>query len=118
MPKPVQLAKAELREIEWSQNQDVKEINHPQNTVKVQFNPETLKVSFANQNAGGDQRGGSAVQFVGAGTTKLTLELWFDVSLPQADGKVAEHGDVRKLTERVAYFIKPKKKVTFFKYSV
>ena len=41
--------------------------------VDVQFNPETLKVTFANQlvqPAGGDQAAGNTGrQFVGAGTT-------------------------------------------------
>ena len=52
--------------------------------VTVQFNPETLKVTFANQivqgSGAGDQRGSPARQFVGAGTTKLSLQLWFDVT--------------------------------------
>ncbi|MEO7177562.1 MAG: peptidoglycan-binding protein, partial [Allosphingosinicella sp.] len=49
--------------------------------VDVQFNPESMKVTFANQIAepkGGDQKAGTAGrQFVGAGTTKLALTLWF-----------------------------------------
>src|SRR6266508_473932 len=80
--------------------------------VKVQFNPETLKVSFANQvvqpPGGGDQRGQQARQFVGAGTTKLSLQLWFDVTArPLPPGKDAVK-DVRELTMEVAYFITPK----------
>ncbi len=88
-------------------------------TVTVQFNPETLKVSFANQlvqpaNAGGggsgragDQSGPATRQFVGAGTTKLSLQLWFDVNaaLPESKSGVI---DVRELTKDVAYFITPK----------
>jgi hypothetical protein len=81
-------------------------------TVQVQFNPETLKVSFANQvvqpQGGGDQRGQQARQFVGAGTTKLTLQLWFDVTArPLPPGKESI-SDVRELTKEVAYFITPK----------
>ena len=79
--------------------------------VKVQFNPETLKVTFANQIAQGsgrgDQRGSPARQFVGAGTTKLALQLWFDVTA-YANGGAAPADDVRELTQRVAYFITPK----------
>jgi hypothetical protein len=108
MPQPSRLAKAELREIRWTSDQQVREINADK-TVQVQFNPESLKVSFSNQSAGGDQRGGSAVQFVGAGTTKLSLELWFDATVPLASGEMQPEGDVRKLTEKVAYFIKPNK---------
>ena len=72
MPEPIKLLKAELREISWDDQQQVQE-GDPEKTVQVQFNPETLKVNFSNQKAGGDQRGGSAVQFVGAGSTKLSL---------------------------------------------
>ncbi|MCP3137364.1 CIS tube protein [Pyxidicoccus xibeiensis] len=94
-------------------------------TADVQFNPETLKVSFANQvqqpsggggNGGGggggrsgDQRGQPAQQFVGAGTTKLAVQLWFDVT-GQPEGKSGAVDDVRKLTGKVAFFMKPEKK--------
>lgn len=77
--------------------------------VEVQFNPDSLKVTFANQlaqSAGGDQSGGTAGrQFVGAGTTKLALTLWFDVTAIPG-GKV---DDVRRLTKDVIFFITPKK---------
>lgn len=98
MPAPKNLLKAELREINLD-NPQAGPIN-PGKTVKVQFNPETLTVNFSNQKAGGDQRGGSAMQFVGSGTTKLSLDLWFDVT-------VNDEKDVRKLTKKVNYFIKP-----------
>jgi Contractile injection system tube protein/LysM domain len=106
MPDVPQLAKAELRQLDA----DFKnEINKDKWTI-VQFNPDSLKVSFANQVAApsgsGDQGGPQAQQFVGAGTTKLSVTLAFDVTseipqgLPQVD-------DVRQLTQRVAYFITP-----------
>lgn len=75
--------------------------------VEVQFNPQTLKLSFSNQNAGGNQSGGSNTQFVAQGTTKLSLELWFDVTLPHPKGKEDPKGDVRKLTREVAFFMTP-----------
>ena len=80
-------------------------------SVAVQFNPETLKVSFANQivppqNAG-DKNGTASMQFVGSGTTKLSLSIWFDVTA-LADGEKTTD-DVRKLTQDVAFFITPKK---------
>jgi hypothetical protein len=92
-------------------------------TADVQFNPETLKVSYSNQLAqqggggtrsasgqsGGsgtppaaDQTGGASRQYVGAGTTKLALQLWFDVT-----GERGSAADVTKLTEGVAYFMTP-----------
>ena len=104
MPAPKKLTKAELREIYWTSRQEARETNRHR-WVEVQFNPETLSVNFSNQKAGGDQRGGSAIQFVGQGTTKLSMELWFDATVSD------EESDVRKLTEKVNYFIKPLKTV-------
>jgi hypothetical protein len=86
--------------------------------VVVQFNPETLKVSYANQlekpEGSGDQRGKQAQQFVGSGSSKLSCTLWFDVSAAQpkqnaktangADGKGVD--DVRKLTGLVTYYMR------------
>ena len=108
MPDPAtNLAKAELRQLDSNFENEVER----DTWCTVQFNPESLKVSFANQlvqpSGAGDQRGSPARQFVGAGTTKLALTLWFDVGSPQPpDG--ARVDDVRKLTKKVAYFITPK----------
>jgi hypothetical protein len=91
-------------------------------TVTVQFNPDSLKLAFANaiQNnntsstAGTPGATGSADQaqgtqgrqFVGAGTTKLTVQLWFDVNaVEEGEDRV---DDVRRLTQEVIYFITPK----------
>jgi Contractile injection system tube protein len=75
--------------------------------VTVQFNPDSLKVSFANQlvqSQGGDQVSGpSGRQFVGAGTTKLALTLWFDVTA-MTENPV---DDVRRLTSKVIFFMTP-----------
>jgi hypothetical protein len=104
MPQPTKLTKAEIHEVDLSKTDGSSKL-----ILKVQFNPETLKVNFANEKAGGDQRGGPTTQFVGKGTTKLSLELWFDVTVPIADGKMQPDGDVRKLTENILYFMKPSK---------
>jgi hypothetical protein len=105
MPESVHLEKAELRQLDADFNNEI----NPENWMKVQFNPETLKVSFANQIAtpagAGDQSGPPARQFVGAGTTKLSLQLWFDVSAPLPESEPVD--DVRKLTQKVAFFITP-----------
>ena len=101
------LAKAELRQLDSNFENEIE----PDTWTTVQFNPDSLKVSFANQlvqpSGAGDQRGSPARQFVGAGTTKLTLTLWFDVGSPQPPGAPVVD-DVRKLTQKVAYFITPK----------
>jgi hypothetical protein len=88
--------------------------------AEVQFNPDTLKVTYANQlaqqgaggkasgqqaaggTASGDQAGGASRQYIGSSTTKLALQLWFD-----ATGERGNSVDVTKLTEPVAYFIQP-----------
>jgi contractile injection system tube protein len=104
VPEPAQLAKAQLQELDSRFQSQI----NTDRAVTVQFNPETLKVTFSNQvqqpQGGGDQRGPQAQQFVGAGTTKLALQLWFDVSA-LAGG---QPNDVRRLTQKVAYYITPK----------
>jgi hypothetical protein len=106
VPEPPNLERAELRELDADFQNPINE----DKWVKVQFNPETLKVTFANQivqgSGAGDQRGSQARQFVGAGTTKLALQLWFDVTAQPAGKGQAK--DVRELTQRVAYYITPK----------
>jgi hypothetical protein len=107
MPKPVQLAKAQLIEMESGL-----EIPAPgTQPVNVQFNPESLKVTYANQVVTdpnkGAQTGTNALQHVGKGTTKLAVQLWFDINHPSVGE--ANPRDVRELTAQVAYFITPKK---------
>ncbi|HEX8114369.1 MAG TPA: hypothetical protein VF516_41850 [Kofleriaceae bacterium] len=100
------LEKAQLRELDETLENEV-----GSTPVTVQFNPDTLKVSYANQvkqpEGAGDQRGGASQLFVGAGTTKMTCQLWFDVTAPNGDNQPSED-DVRKLTTKVSFFITPK----------
>jgi hypothetical protein len=112
MTAPQRLEKAELRELDADHRE---EINREQ-WAKLQFNPETLKVAFANQiqtPSGGDRSGTPSRQFVGAGTTKLGLTLFFDASAPLPEGETAVD-DVRRLTKKVAYFITPKEESDAF----
>jgi len=99
------LAKAKLTELD-EKFEDPKPGGQ---SVEVQFNPELLKVTFANQIVqpqGGDQSAGnSGRQFVGAGTTKLALQLWFDVTAMEKDPV----DDVRRLTQKVVFFMTPQK---------
>jgi len=97
MPKPQNLKKAQLVPLP-----DGKTEGKP---VEVQFNPQTLKLNYSNQVAGGTQPQGSSPQFASTGATKLSMELWFDVTLPPPEGAPATGGDVRKLTEQVASFM-------------
>lgn len=102
----MKLKKADLQEIRWNKNQEAEEVGKP---IPVQFNPESLKLAYANQNASGDQRGGSAIQYVGSGTTKLTFDLWFDVTSAHHSPETTPPGDVRELTQKVLHFITPQK---------
>lgn len=105
---------------------DLSDVQPNGKTLVVQFNPESLKLSYANQiqaqpnggsgsgagsgsggGAGRNQSQGSAArQFVGAGTTKLAVQLWFDVSAATSAPFIVD--DVRRITAQVLYFIKPK----------
>lgn len=106
MPEPPNLVRAQLMELDAR----FRHVINESAAVTVQFNPESLRVSFANQveqpRAAGDQTGPPSRQYVGAGTTKLALQLWFDVTAPHPQNPGID--DVRRLTERVAYFITPK----------
>lgn len=95
------ITKAELVEIKkFSASSAALSQAESENKVEVQFNPQSLKLSLSNQNTGGDQPGGSTKQFVGSGSSKLSLELLFDTS---DTGK-----DVRAETQKVAYFVMAK----------
>jgi len=103
-----QIVRAELQQLSLQ--------GERQKRIPVQFNPETLKVSYANQvvpptnsstpPAPSDDRGSATLQFVGRGTTKLSVQLWFDVNavLPTDKDGV---DDVRVLTHEVIDLITP-----------
>jgi hypothetical protein len=95
------VAKARLVEIKWDAKQKQAEKVSGGKNVEVQFNPQTLKLSFANENKGGDQPAGGSKQFVGNGTSKLSVELVFDTTEETRE----DRRDVRRRTEEVAYFL-------------
>lgn len=102
MPDAANLAKAQLIEIRLpSPENESSEPSNPEADVTVQFNPETLKVGYSNTMEGGDQSGGSAIQYVSKSSTKLSVELWFDASA------MSDVQDVRTLTKKVNHFITP-----------
>jgi hypothetical protein len=102
MPKPGNVVKAKLITLRPQGTGEPQEVGE----VPVQFNPQTLKLSFSVGQAGTEKKGSS--QHVMEGTTKLSLELWFDVTLPRPAGMADPQGDVRRLTKPVAAFLKPK----------
>ena len=98
---------------------DLSDVKPGGKALSVQFNPESLKLSYANQiqaqpngssaartPTGNQSQGTAARQFVGAGTTKLTVQLWFDVSAATSSPFMVD--DVRRITAQVLYFMKPK----------
>jgi len=108
MPEQKKIAKAVLQQISWNSEGDVTSEGA---TFEVQFNPETLTLAFSNQVAGGDQAGGSAIQFNSKGTTKLSFDLVFDVTDPKiaqrfnGNNKPGSRTDVRKITQLVMNFM-------------
>jgi len=101
---PTNLVKAKLQEITWDKNGKAQTKGSP---FGVQFNPQSLKLNYANQKASGDQPKGSPAQFVGKGTTKLSLELVFDVTVLEDDKTKPAAKDVRDFSDKVKYFMKP-----------
>jgi Contractile injection system tube protein len=106
MPQAVTLTTARFQEVYWDDKGKV-HLTDQGKDFQVQFNPQTLKLTYSNQKAGGDQPKGSSTQFVGRGVTKLSLELWFDVALATVTGSTPAK-DVRNLTQEVVYFMIPK----------
>jgi hypothetical protein len=102
MPDQQVIEKAYVQKISWSDDNRVRTEGEP---FYVQFNPESLKVNYTNQKVGGDQGEEAAIQFVGRGTTKLAVELLFDVTIPMPDG--SEKEDVSELSQAVIEFLKP-----------
>lgn len=108
MPEEKFIDKAVLQEITWN---DEGIVTSTGDEFEVQFNPETLTVAFSNQVAGGDQAGGSAIQFNSKGTTKLTFDLIFDVTDPKieerfnGDKQPESRSDVRRITKLVSDFM-------------
>jgi phage tail-like protein len=82
------LAKAQLRELDASFEREI----NTARWVTVQLNPHELRTSFSHE--------------LGP-TTRLDLQLTFDVDAPAPRGRRAPD-DVRRLTERVAYFATPR----------
>jgi hypothetical protein len=85
-PEPV--ARAQLRELDASFEREINKARW----VTVQINPHELRTSFSHE--------------LGP-TTRLDLRLSFDVEGPAPRGRRAPD-DVRRLTERVAYFATPR----------
>jgi hypothetical protein len=103
MPEPAKLQKALLVQLESGKPVDTTKL-------EVQFNPDSLRVSYGNQVVQPSSSGNvtpGATQWVGSGTTRLSLTLVFDVTAPPLDKDPA--ADVRKATAKVVALIAPGK---------
>lgn len=120
MPEEPDVKRAQLIEVEFDENTGTRRVDKKgtaQNggsqpssggegagkVMTVQFNPQTLKVNYKNQKANADQPDGQGSQFVGRGTTQLSVDLLFDAT------RVEGVQDVRDMTRGVRYFMEPKK---------
>jgi hypothetical protein len=101
MPETAKLQKALLVQLKSGQPDE-------QTKLEVQFNPDSLRVSYGNQVVEPSSSGNvtpGATQWVGSGTTRLSLTLVFDVTAPPLDKDPS--GDVRKATAKVVALITP-----------
>ncbi|UXY14687.1 hypothetical protein N8I74_15385 [Chitiniphilus purpureus] len=73
--------------------------------IPVQFNPTSLRLAIANRTEGGQQSGRQARQYVGSGSTTLTLELVFDSA---DEGQTDDPTPVLERTDKIEYFVRPK----------
>ncbi len=101
-------AKATLVEVRWNEQQGQYDRVDGGKVIPVHFNPESLKVAYANENRGGNQPSGGGAQYVGNQSSTLTVELLFDTTEPRGDSSdQAPNNDVRAIVQAVSHFIKP-----------
>jgi hypothetical protein len=103
VPEPASPEKATLQEIVLPDGSG-KQASPVGDPITVDFNPETLRVTYTNTIEGKDQRGGPALQYVAKSSTKLAVELWFDVTTDSSAN------DVRDRTKKVNALMTPKEK--------
>lgn len=102
MPEPATVTRARLEQIRLGDGDRDSEITDENATVEVQFNPESLKVTYSNTLGSEDQAGGAAIQQVSKSSTKLAVDLWFDASA------LSDVADVRTKTKQVNDFFTPR----------
>lgn len=114
MPEDQKIARAQLVEIEFDEDRGSYK-KEDGLEVEVQFNPQSLKVNYKNQKSGDDQQGTAGVQFVGKGSTSLSVDLLFDATRPT--GQDSDPKDVRELTDEVNQFMRNLEKKEDGKYA-
>lgn len=98
MPTDQQLAPARLQEIKFVKDSPPEAVG---DAIDVQFNPQSLRVTYSNTVENGEAPGTAGMQFVAKTSTKLDADLWFDASVKR------DVDDVRRLTDPVKRFISP-----------
>lgn len=73
--------------------------------VPIQFNPTSLRMQISNRTEGGDQPGRQARQYVGTGSTTLSLELVYDTA---DEGTTDRPRSAIEYTSQLEYFIVPR----------
>lgn len=68
---------------------------------RVQFNPQSLDVSYSTTLSGIQEEDQSEKQQTGGQSTSMDVELFFDVTRPTGNGDRSDIKDVRDLTKRV-----------------
>jgi hypothetical protein len=101
LPEPARISRAKLQAIRLADGDAPSEVVDEDKTVEVQFNPESLKVTYSNTVSNDDQAGGSAIQHVTKSSTTLTVDLWFDAT------RLTGVQDVREKTNQVKDFFTP-----------
>ena len=74
-------------------------------TITVQFNPASLRLTLTNNTEGGAQKGRTAQQFTGNSATELSFDLVFDTADETGGG--GEPRNVREKTAKVEQFVLP-----------
>jgi LysM repeat protein len=97
------LVKAELGEITSGDNPT----EVPNTSIRVQFNPTTLRVQISNRTAGGQQAGAQARQRPGTGEMQVSFDLVFDTA-DEAKNSQGEAVNVLDKTKMVERFVRPK----------
>jgi hypothetical protein len=73
--------------------------------MPIQFNPTSLRMQISNRTEGGEQQGRQARQYVGTGSTTLSLELVYDTA---DEGTTDQPRSAIEYTSQLEYFITPR----------
>jgi hypothetical protein len=99
VPQDFALEPARLVEIEFGlDSSDTRPKGEP---VPVQFNPESLRLSYSNTVGKTAATGTAAMQFLASASSRLDIELWLDATVHE------QATDVRQLTAQIRHFVTP-----------